>query len=325
MLSAKPWKTEALLRLVMSIILSFMAGSFLSTTLHLGALNHADRVKLGLILAGALLCLVITFVLVRKPWRTEALMSRAALFLTCFYAGFFLGTWALKIAGHSTPSMNGMVLSLLSFQGAALVWVSLFLREHATTWAEEFGFAYRWHHAILLGLIVACIFLPVGLGLKWASAEFVVRLHLKPEEQQVVQTLQMDATGSARLIFGLFTILLVPPAEEALFRGILYPWAKQSGFPRLALWGTALFFGAIHLNLISFIPLTLLAVALTVLYEKTDNLLAPITTHALFNAVNFALLYLPDERFFPIVMLSLTVIVTFVLAVLGLRQMLSKE
>lgn len=325
MLSAKPWKTEALLRLVMSIILSFMAGSFLSTTLHLGASSHVARVKFCVILAGALLCLGVSLVLVRKPWRTEALMSRAVLLLICLYAGLFLGAWAQKIVGHAEPSMGGMVIALLSFQGAALVWVGFFLREHATTWAEGFGFGHRWHHAILLGLIVACIFLPVGLGLKWASAEFVVRLHLKPEEQQVVQTLQMDSTGSARLIFGLFTILLVPPAEETLFRGIFYPWAKQSGFPRLALWGTALFFGAIHLNLISFIPLTLLAVALTVLYEKTDNLLAPITTHALFNAVNFALLYLPDERLFPIVMLSLTVIVTFVLAVLGLRQMLSKE
>ena len=49
-----------------------------------------------------------------------------------------------------------------------------------------------------------------------------------------------------------------------MFRGIFYPWAKQSGFPKLALWGTAVFFGAIHFNLISFIPLTLMAVALTI-------------------------------------------------------------
>jgi len=325
MLSEKPWKTEAILRLVLSIILSFLAGSFLSTLLHFTGSSGMGKMKFFLILASAIICLGAALVLVRKPWRVEALMSRVGLLLVCLYAGLFLGAWAQKIAGQAGPSLGQMVLALLSFQGATLVWVALFLKEHSTTWVEAFGFSNRCLHAILLGVIVACIFLPLGLGLKWVSAEFIVRLHFKPEEQQVVQTLQMDTTGPGRIIFGLFTILLVPPAEETLFRGIFYPWAKQSGFPRLALWGTAFFFGAIHLNLISFMPLTLLAVALTILYEKTDNLLAPITTHALFNGVNFALLYLPDERLFPFIMLALTVILTFVLALLGLRQILAKE
>jgi membrane protease YdiL (CAAX protease family) len=32
------------------------------------------------------------------------------------------------------------------------------------------------------------------------------------------------------------------------------------------------------------------------LYERTDNLLAPITAHALFNALNFGLLYLFERQ-----------------------------
>ncbi len=324
MLSVKPWKTDAILRLVMSIILSFLAGSFLSTALHYAASDGPRRLEFGSIVAGALLALAAALVLIRRPWRSEAFVTRAGLLLVCLYAGLFLGAWAQKMAGQTNPSLGQMIIALASFQGAALLWVGLFLREHHTGWVEGFGFDHRWQSAVLLGLILACIFLPIGLGLKWVSAEFVARLHFKPEEQQVVQTLQMDSTGPARLVLGLFTILLVPPAEEVLFRGIFYPWAKQSGFPRLALWGTAVFFGAIHLNVISFIPLTLLAVALTILYEKTDNLLAPISTHALFNAVNFALLYLPEERLFPVLMLALTVMVMFVLAVLGLRQLVKR-
>jgi len=35
------------------------------------------------------------------------------------------------------------------------------------------------------------------------------------------------------------------------------------------------------------LPLTFLAVVLTLLYEATDNLLAPIFAHGLFNFVNF--------------------------------------
>jgi membrane protease YdiL (CAAX protease family) len=36
-----------------------------------------------------------------------------------------------------------------------------------------------------------------------------------------------------------------------------------------------------------FLSLTVLAVILTLLYETTDNLLAPILTHSLFNLANF--------------------------------------
>ncbi|HVV71638.1 MAG TPA: CPBP family intramembrane glutamic endopeptidase [Verrucomicrobiae bacterium] len=325
MLSAKPWKTDAILRLVSSIVLSFLAGSFISTALRYRGAAGVAGLKFWVVTGGALMCLGAALVLVRREWRLEGFALRVTLLLLCLYGGLFLGAWGQKIAGQAGPSLGQMVVALLSFQGAALVWESLFLREHGMSWQEGFGFRQHWLHCILLGIIVACVFLPIGLGLKWVSAEVVVRLHFKPEEQQVVQTLQMDTAGPSRLIFGLFTVLLVPPAEEAMFRGIFYPWVKQAGYPRLALWGTAAFFGAVHLNLISFIPLTLLAVALTLLYERTDNLLAPITTHALFNAVNFALLYLPEERLFPVIMLALTVILTFVLALLGLKQIVAKE
>jgi len=58
----------------------------------------------------------------------------------------------------------------------------------------------------------------------------------------------------------------------------------------LALWGTALFFAVSHANLMAFLPLTFFGLVLALLYEATDNLLAPITTHALFNAVNLVML-----------------------------------
>jgi membrane protease YdiL (CAAX protease family) len=123
----------------------------------------------------------------------------------------------------------------------------------------------------------------------------VPRLGLKPEQQQAVQTMEMAVTWRNRLALGLVTILLVPVAEEIFFRGILYPWIKQIGFPRLALWGTALIFAALHMNLVTFVPLTILALILAALYERTGNLLAPITAHALFNGMNFTLLYWLQE------------------------------
>ena len=95
---------------------------------------------------------------------------------------------------------------------------------------------------------------------------------------------------------GTATILLAPVAEEMFFRGILYPAIKQAGFPRLALWGTSVVFAAIHLTPVIFLPLLVLALLLVWLYEKTNNLLAPIAAHSLFNGLNFALVYLWEKR-----------------------------
>jgi membrane protease YdiL (CAAX protease family) len=90
---------------------------------------------------------------------------------------------------------------------------------------------------------------------------------------------------------GAVSIVLAPIAEEALFRGIFYPAVKALGYPRLALIGTSILFAAIHLNVVTFLPLLVLALGLVLLYERTGNLLAPIAAHAVFNAINFAMLF----------------------------------
>jgi len=65
---------------------------------------------------------------------------------------------------------------------------------------------------------------------------------------------------------------------------------RRRGWQVLSWFGVSALFALIHMNLQTFLPLFVFALALTWLYEKTDNLLAPITAHALFNATNFALL-----------------------------------
>ena len=83
--------------------------------------------------------------------------------------------------------------------------------------------------------------------------------------------------------------------EETLFRGVLYPLIKQQGYPRIALWSTSLFFALIHANLMTFLPLTVLALALVWLYERTDTLLAPVLAHGFFNLANFVLLVYENQ------------------------------
>ncbi len=80
---------------------------------------------------------------------------------------------------------------------------------------------------------------------------------------------------------------------------MLYPFVKQLGSPRAGVFGVSSVFATVHDDAGMFVPLFVLALALTWLYEKTDNLLAPIAAHSLFNAANlvFAVFEEPINQF----------------------------
>ena len=93
------------------------------------------------------------------------------------------------------------------------------------------------------------------------------------------------------VFFVCMAVIVAPIVEEILFRGILYPAIKQIGYPRFAALGTAILFALFHVNLVTFASLTVVALGLIVLYEFTDNLLAPIIAHSIFNASNVFMIF----------------------------------
>jgi membrane protease YdiL (CAAX protease family) len=231
----------------------------------------------------------------RKPWKPE----RVVWMFVAFMAANLLGV--LVVQGYSSAlskeetkapiNVAVMLLGTLMYQGVTLVLVGVLLRLHKVTWSEAFGFtSKRLTRTIGLAILAAAIVLPIALALNWLSTVILEGLGQKASAQQTVQALQSTETREQMIYFGIVTIVLAPIVEELLFRGILYPTVKQFGYPKFALWSVSIFFAAEHLNVPTFIPLLFLGVILIFLYETTENLLAPIITHALFNAANFALL-----------------------------------
>lgn len=217
-------------------------------------------------------------------------VRRVALVAVAYYAGLALAFWAESLAGPQPEGMTAMqvIVSGLSLQGAALVLLVSFVHEHGLNFARAFGFRNDPGKAVLTGVLAACLILPVALTLLKGSALLMQRFHLEPKLQSAVEALGVSNSRGFQVTLGIYAVLLAPAAEEMLFRGVLYPAIKQAGFPKLAWGGTALLFAAIHLNLPSFVPLVVLALVLTLLYERTNNLAASITAHALFNFMNFA-------------------------------------
>ena len=230
-----------------------------------------------------------------KPWRAEFVIQFCAVQFVCLCLGSATAVLLQQtgVSAFKQPdSVGNILLCTLSFQGAAWVLIYFFLRLHQVRWRDASGLrGPRLLRALLLAVIVATVILPVAGFLEKASVLELTSLGWPLEDQTAVTLVANTKFLWARVYLGVFAIVLAPVAEEFIFRGVLYPFIKQLGYPRLAWLGVSFVFALIHLNGAIFLPLFALALALTWLYEKTDNLLAPITAHALFNAANFALLH----------------------------------
>jgi len=182
-------------------------------------------------------------------------------------------------------------IGVLCLHGVAFIAIASLLRQSQTTWRSAFGFDQPGlTGALKLAAQVAAAAVPVGMLIVIACGLLMQSAGMEPETQQTVQMVQEERSTFNLAALGVIAIIIAPVVEELLFRGIFYPTIKQQGHPTLAVIGVSLLFALSHANIMTFVPLTLLSIALIWLYEQTNNLLAPITTHALFNAANFLMI-----------------------------------
>jgi membrane protease YdiL (CAAX protease family) len=226
-----------------------------------------------------------------KPWKLEAVLLLGTGLMMSLSIGVLITLAARQFGQGFTAAQERFmmfVISSVSFQGAGLILTHFFLKQHQVTWTEFLGLkGPNLRRAMVMGLGVAIVSLPMILLLNEFFRIVITRFHGTPDTQPTMQVLELSVSLGQRIVFGITAMLLAPVVEEILFRGVLYRTIKQYGYPRLALFGTSLLFGAIHLNWMTLFPLAALAVILALLYDRTGNLMAPIVAHSLFNAVNF--------------------------------------
>ncbi len=187
--------------------------------------------------------------------------------------------------------MFSLGVGVLCLHGVALAAIAGLVREHRTTWSRAFGFDEPdKKEALRLAALTAAAAMPAGMLITILCGLALQSAGMEPETQKTVQLVQSENAPGNLLALGVVAILIAPVVEELLFRGVFYPTLKQQGHPVLAVVGVSLLFALSHANAMTFLPLALLSAALIWLYEKTNNLLAPIVAHALFNAANFIMI-----------------------------------
>ena len=153
--------------------------------------------------------------------------------------------------------------------------------------------------AAITVVIVALFMLPNSLFIEW-NHNFTFPGNLdkwirETEETAAAFTRFLTTFASfPDFLFGLLVIAVLPAiGEELAFRGMIQPAVHRlTGNMHLAIWITAAFFSAFHLQFLGFIPRLMLGAVFGYLMVWSGNLWLPIIAHFANNALGVTFLYL---------------------------------
>lgn len=131
---------------------------------------------------------------------------------------------------------------------------------------------------------------------EWASGFGRWAKETEENLEVVVKMLTADLTPGLFAV-GLLVIAFIPAiGEELVFRGMIQTeFRRLLGNPHAAVWVSAVFFSAVHLQFMGFVPRVLLGAFLGYIYLWSNNLLIPIMGHFLNNGLQLLGIYLYQQ------------------------------
>jgi len=230
----------------------------------------------------------------QKDWRPEAVTLLMGSIILSFLGGGTLIAVLhhFGVAGFKGEDGVGTILTAtLCFHGVVLAGSLPFLKYHETNWRAVLGLDNSGLGGALgLAAMAFPVIVIVVMGLQYTCIKILTHFHYPAADQEAVDMILNAKSHALRIYLIIFAVGIAPVAEEFIFRGILFPFVKQLGYPRLAWLAPSLLFALIHASLPIFVPLFVFALGLTWLYATTGRLLTNILVHGLFNALNLILL-----------------------------------
>lgn len=174
--------------------------------------------------------------------------------------------------------------ALFSFVLVGGVLMSLALR--SLNPVDVFGLRrFTWKQAAR-SLLILAVALP---AVSFAHAIVMKLMGDDGSLQPLVQFLiAPDTAPSDRLLLIFTAVIVAPISEEVIFRGYFYGVIRRYGGRWVAIILSSALFAAIHAHAPSFAALMVLAFALTLVYEQTGSLWAPMLMHTCFNSLTVA-------------------------------------
>ncbi|MDP8234250.1 MAG: type II CAAX endopeptidase family protein [Candidatus Saelkia tenebricola] len=126
-------------------------------------------------------------------------------------------------------------------------------------------------------------FLPIIFIAVFISAVYLQKYQAVSSPQTIIYFLLFEKNPWIVMLTVLFIVVIGPFMEELLFRGLLYNSLKKSIGYMQAMIAASLLFSLLHMNVIGFLPILILALLFTYLYEKTGSLMVSVFVHMLHN------------------------------------------
>ncbi len=153
--------------------------------------------------------------------------------------------------------------------------------------------------AYLGGLFIILTF-PLAQFSYWLNQQLPLPAWATSMEESAGETLQsmLVMNSTSELVFNIVVIAIIPAiGEELVFRGIVQDRLSRffsKGW--MAIWLSALFFSAFHLQFEGFLPRLILGAGLGYLFYWTRNLWIPIIAHMLINGLQLLITYFNEDN-----------------------------
>ena len=136
-----------------------------------------------------------------------------------------------------------------------------------------------------IGIIIAMALAGQGVSMVIMNIINIISPATIKKYGEMVSGIELGKNNPFLIIFTVS--IMAPLAEELLFRGMIYSTMRKAFGFWFTLVFSAIVFGAYHMNLVQFIYVIPIGIALGVIYEKTQTIWASMLFHLAFNSFSY--------------------------------------
>lgn len=235
--------------------------------------------------------------------RIDDIAYGEVLLALAFIGWFLMFTFAEFLASRSQPQEvsgpidpNALLFGIMISFGLLAILLGV-LRARGHSLIEFFGLRqYPLRKVVPASIGWLLLAYPV-VGLSMAVV--VLLMGEPPAPQQVLQVFLLTPDPMSRALLAFMAVFVAPVFEEIVFRGFLYPVFKRYAGAVLAAVMASILFSIVHVYLPAILAFFVLAICLTIAYERTGSIVVPIVMHMIFNAVTLIVALVAPDGMMP--------------------------
>ena len=120
----------------------------------------------------------------------------------------------------------------------------------------------------------------------------IMKFNLKPPVQPIVDMLIKEEKIPILIYSSIFAAIVGPVMEEIFFRGFMYNALRKYAGVFWSIMITSVMFSLLHAHWVGFLPILILGILLSYLYEKTGSLVPSFIVHIMHNLASLFMVFL---------------------------------